>query len=155
MRKIFFVIILIAISTNIFAQTVVQEELFKVQRESVEFVNYEGPHDKFESAIEIRGIGLYLGKFSNFSEDQRSYNSRYSIKHLVAKEGQGLLNADIFFIEKEAVVDHINNVRRILSGYLEQAYSYSKEDSDIIAEFASYYNAIYRGDFQYFIGSYN
>ncbi len=155
MKKIYFLIILLAIITNISAQTVVKEELFKVERESVEFVNYEGPHDKFETANEIRGIGAYLGNTSYSSDIKRSYNSRYSIRHLIAKEGQGLLNADIFFIEKDAVVDHINNVRRILSGYLEKAYSYSKEDSDIIAEFASYYNAVYRGDFQYFIGSYN
>lgn len=66
-----------------------------------------------------------------------------------------MFNADILIIEKDAVVDHINNIRRILSGYLQSAYSYSSEDADIIAEFASYYNAVYRGDFQYFISMYN
>ncbi|MEA1910825.1 MAG: P83/100 family protein [Spirochaetota bacterium] len=155
MKKILIIIVILNISLNLFAQKVVKEELFKVKRESVEFVNYEGPHDKFETADQIRGIGSYIGRFSESSNNVRTYNGRYSITHLIAVDGEGLLNADIFSIEKNAVVDHINNVRRILSGYLEQAYSYSREDSDILAEFATYYNAVYRGDFQYFISSYN
>jgi len=155
MKKILIIIVILNISLNLVAQTVVKEELFKVKRESVEFVNYEGPHDKFETADQIRAIGSYIGRFSKSSNNVRTYNGRYSINHLIAVDGEGLLNADIFSIEKNAVVDHINNVRRILSGYLEQSYSYSREDSDILAEFATYYNAVYRGDFQYFIGSYN
>ncbi len=155
MKKISILIVFIIISVNLFAQTVVKEELFKVKKDSVEFFNYEGPHQKFETADEIRGIGAYLGNITFTAETSRNYNGRYSIIHLVETEGQGLLNADILIIEKDAVVDHIDNVRRILSGYLEQAYSYSREDSDIIAEFATYYNAVYRGDFQYFLGSYN
>ncbi|MCK5153197.1 MAG: hypothetical protein KAQ93_02470 [Spirochaetales bacterium] len=155
MKKIPILIVLIIISVALCAQTVVKEELFKVKRDSVEFVNYEGPHQKYETADEIRGIGIYLGNTSDSMGTIRSYNGRYSIIHLVAEDGQGLLNADILIIEKDAVVDHINNVRRILSGYLEQAYSYSREDADIIAEFATYYNAVYRGDFQYFLSSYN
>lgn len=155
MKKIIIILVFIIISVDLFAQTVVKEELFKVKKDSVEFFNYEGPHDKFETADEIRGIGAYLGNIINTADTTRTYNGRYSIIHLVETEGQGLLNADILIIEKDAVVDHIDNVRRILSGYLEQAYSYSREDSDIIAEFATYYNAVYRGDFQYFISSYN
>jgi len=155
MKKILLIIVILNISLNLFAQKVVEEELFKVKRESVEFVNYEGPHDKFETDDQIRGIGSYIGRFPESSNNFRTYNGRYSINHLVAVDGEGLLNADIFSIEKDAVVDHINNVRRILSGYLEQAYSYSREDSDILAEFATYYNAVYRNNFQYFISSYN
>jgi hypothetical protein len=133
----------------------VKEELFKVKRESVEFVNYEGPHAKYETADEIRGIGIYLGNQIKRGEIRSSYHGRYSILHAVTDKGQGLFNADILIIEKDAVVDHINNIRRILSGYLQSAYSYSREDADIIAEFATYYNAVYRGDFQYFISAYN
>ncbi|MCK5674257.1 MAG: hypothetical protein KAH95_12830 [Spirochaetales bacterium] len=155
MKKISVLIVLIIMSVSLFAQTVVKEELFKVKKESVEFFNYEGPHLKFETADEIRGIGIYLGKTSDAGGSIRSYNGRYSIVHLVDTNGQGLLNGDILIIEKDAVVDHIDNVRRILSGYLEQAYSYPREDADIIAEFATYYNAVYRGDFQYFLSSYN
>ena len=155
MKKIKLAVIILIISSSLFAQEVVKEELFKVNRDSVEFVNYEGPHDKFETADEIRGIGLYLGSNSEQSSGVQSYNNKYSILHLFDAEGQGLLNADIFSIEKDAVVDHIDNVRRIISGYLQSAYSYSKEDSDVLAEFASYYNAVYRGNFEYFLSSYN
>jgi len=155
MKKINLIIIILMVSVSLFAQEVVKEELFKVNRESVEFVNYEGPHDKFETADEIRGIGKYLGGITKQSIENLSYNDRYSIFHMYDSEGQGLLNADIFVIEKDAVVDHIDNVRRILSGYLQSAYSYSEEDSNVLAEFASYYNAVYRGNFEYFLASYN
>ena len=155
MKKIPVLLILILVSISLFSQSVVKEELFKVQRETVEFVNYEGPHAKFETADEIRGIGIYLGNQIKGGGSRSSYHGRYSIIHAVTEEGQGLFNADILIIEEDAVVDHINNIRRILSGYLQAAYSYSKEDADIIAEFATYYNAVYRGDFQYFISVYN
>ncbi len=155
MKKLNLLIIILIISGTLFAQEVVKEELFKVNRDSVEFVNYEGPHDKFETADEIRGIGISLGGKSEQLSGTRTYNNKYSILHLFDPEGQGLLNGDIFSIEKDAVVDHIDNVRRILSGYLQTAYSYSKEDSDVLAEFASYYNAVYRGNFEYFISAYN
>jgi len=155
MKKLNLIIIILIISGSLFAQEVVREELFKVNRDSVEFVNYEGPHDKFETADEIRGIGISLGgKLEQFS-GTRIYNNKYSILHLFDPEGQGLLNGDIFSIEKDAVVDHIDNVRRILSGYLQSAYSYSKEDADLLAEFVSYYNAVYRGNFEYFRSFYN
>ena len=155
MKKISVLLIIILVSASLFSQSVVKEELFKVKRESVEFVNYEGPHDKFETADEIRGIGIYLGNLIKTGATRGSYHGRYSIIHAFTDEGQGLLNADILIVEKDAVVDHIDNIRRILSGYLQSAYSYSKEDADIIAEFASYYNAVYRGDFQYFKSMYN
>jgi len=155
MKKLSILLVFIIISLGLYGQTVVKEELFKVKRDSVEFFNYEGPHQKIETADEIRGIGVYLGNTNASVGVTRTYNERYSIVHLVETGGQGLLNADVLIIEKDAVVDHIDNVRRILSGYLEQAYSYTREDSDIIAEFATYYNAVYRGDFQYFKSAYN
>ena len=155
MKKISVLLILILVTASLFSQSVEKEELFKVKRESVEFVNYEGPHAKFETADEIRGIGIYLGNRIKMGEIRGNYFGRYSIIHAYIEEGQGLFNADILVVEKDAVVDHIDNIRRILSGYLQSAYSYSIEDADIIAEFASYYNAVYRGDFQYFISMYN
>lgn len=155
MKKIAGLLILLLVTAPLFSQSVEKEELFKVKRESVEFVNYEGPHAKFETADEIRGIGIYLGNRIKMGEMRGSYVGRYSIIHAYTEEGEGLFNADILVVEKDAVVDHIDNIRRILSGYLQSAYSYSKEDADIIAEFASYYNAVYRGDFQYFKSMYN
>ncbi len=155
MKKITGLLIFLLAGIVLSGQEVVKDELFKVSRESVEFVNYEGPHIKFETADEIRGIGIYLGNQFSITEAMRSYNSRYTIIHAFTEQGEGLFNADILVIEKDAVVDHIKNVRRILSGYLESAYSYTREDADLIAEFASYYNAVYRGDFQYFISAYN
>ena len=43
-------------------------------------------------------------------------------------------------------MDHIDNLRIIISGYLQSAYGYPEADARVIAEFATYYNAVYRGD---------
>jgi hypothetical protein len=62
---------------------------------------------------------------------------------------QAGFDADIFVIEKDAEVDHINNVRLILLGYLMKMYGYSIEDAAVLAEFVTYYNAAIRSDMDY------
>jgi hypothetical protein len=51
-------------------------------------------------------------------------------------------------------VDHIRNLRRIVQGYLETAYRYSERDAALLAEYVTIYNAVYRGDWDYFTGRY-
>ena len=47
---------------------------------------------------------------------------------------------------KNANVDHIRNLRSIISSYLVSAYNYSKDDADTLAVFITVYNAVYRND---------
>ena len=150
MKRIFICVMFFASLAVLTAESVDKAELFKVKKDSVEFLNYEGPHTKFETAAQIRGIGGSLGKELKKGSSLVRYFDKYSIQHIIDKNGNGLLNADIFSIEKNAVVDHIDNVRRILSGYLEIYYTYSKEDAGVIAEFITYYNAYYRKNIDYF-----
>ncbi len=150
MKRIFMCVVFFTSLIALTAESVDKTELFKVKKDSVEFLNYEGPHTKFETAAQIRGIGGSLGKeLKNGNEDVRYFN-KYRIMHIIDKKGNGLLNADIFSIEKNAVVDHIDNIRRILSGYLETFYKYPSEDAKVIAEFITYYNAYYRRNIDYF-----
>jgi hypothetical protein len=64
-------------------------------------------------------------------------------------------SADIFFIDRDARVDHIKNVRRIISSYLASMYRYSIREADTLALFLTYYNAVYRGDMDYLARNYN
>jgi hypothetical protein len=66
----------------------------------------------------------------------------------------GLYNADIFSIDKDAKVDHIKNVRRIIASYLENAYEYSYADAYLLATFITYYNAVHRGEMDFFSKKY-
>ena len=57
-----------------------------------------------------------------------------------------LLSADIIVFGADARVDHIRNVRRIIAGYLETAFSYSTAQANRLAELVTNYNAVYRGN---------
>ena len=42
----------------------------------------------------------------------------------------------------------------MISGYLEKAYGYSESDASVLSEFVTYYNAVFRNDFEYIRGRY-
>jgi hypothetical protein len=70
--------------------------------------------------------------------------------HAVDPEVEEGLDADIFIILENAEVNHIDNVRRIVSAFLEEAYDYDPRDADTVARFVTVYNAIYRGNMEFF-----
>ena len=120
------------------------------------FRNYSGPHSVINTIQQIRAIGSQLGNnIKKNLADARTVgdSNRYSVIHAV--DGTtGKFDADIFIIGKNATVDHITNLRRIISAYLESAYGYSSKDADTIATFVTVYNAVYRGNLQYFESRY-
>lgn len=141
-----------------FAISVDQPEIESVgDVNTVVFRNYTGPQVVINTAAEIRAIGSNIGR--NISSDVNSSATageanRYQVIHVVDPSESGKMDADIFIIGSGATVDHIDNVRRILSGYLEAAYSYSTRDANTIATFVTVYNAVYRGNLDYFKGKY-
>ena len=124
---------------------------------SVEFENYGGPHAVIESAKAIRDIGGALGRSVAGNVSQQATfgeGAKYTLVHAVTEEEKGKLDADILILNKNAGVDHIVNLRRIVSGFLSEAYGYSDEDSLAIATFVTVYNAVYRGNIDAFRGKY-
>ena len=137
----------------------------------VVFINYEGPHAKIDTREQIRQIGVVLGRgisereagiqpiLNGLSiERRREYTykfevgalSRYFVIHSVSGPQGDKLDADIFGLGVDAGVDHIRNLRWIVQGYLQDAYSYSERDAALLAEYITIYNAVYRGDWEYF-----
>lgn len=138
-----------------FSQTVDEDEIRSVGGESIRFINYTGPYDRIDSAQSIRDIGGVLGdavSVSPTTATQAGARNRYYLVHsvsTVADDGKKR-DADILYIGPSAGVDHISNVRRIISGYLARAYGYSRADADTLAVFATVYNAVYRGNIDAF-----
>ena len=123
--------------------------------EDVEFINYTGPNDVIDSVDAIRAIGTELG--NQIIQDEASSlgnRDRYSVVHAVSAEESEKLDADVFFIGKDASVDHITNLRRIISAYIEAAYSYTEEEADSLAVYITAYNAVYRGRYEVFQAKY-
>ncbi|MEW5816169.1 MAG: P83/100 family protein, partial [Spirochaetota bacterium] len=78
------------------------------------------------------------------------YLNKYTVIHAIDPFVSEKLDASIFIIEKDAQVDHIRNLRLMIAGYLETYFEYSLKDSILLAEFITYYDAVFRGKFDYF-----
>ncbi|MCL2793362.1 MAG: hypothetical protein FWD87_09755 [Spirochaetaceae bacterium] len=144
--------IILAVS-NLAAQDVEgvdREELERNIRE-VEFINYMGPHTVIESRSAIMSIGSGLANIISDGNMQASASGgRYRVLHLVDPTEPDKIGADIFIIEADARVDHIRNLRLIIAAYLSGMYGYNNQDAMFIAELVTLYNAIYRGNLEYF-----
>ena len=136
------------------AQEGVDTEELKSSARRVEFVNFTGQHTVIETAEQIRGIGRGLATGVSAGAVPARWLTKYSVFHVPSVAGQKVFGADIFSIDADSRIDHISNVRRIVSAYLEQLYGYPRRDADVLALFVSYYNAVNRGDLPYFAGRY-
>ncbi len=148
MRKSLVALFLV-ISTTVYGLEVDRAELTKAEGATIHFVNYVGPHAKVDTLEEIFGIGRSLGAQVGAQAGEFSYFGKYRVIHAVGPAEGEKLDADIFIIEKDAEVDNIANVMRIVGGYLQAAYAYSPADAATLARFVVYYNAAFRGNLKY------
>ena len=125
--------------------------------DAIQFENYGGPYAVIEPAEAIVGIGTSLG--SEVAADMETAatigaGAKYTLVHAVDMASEGALDADILVLNETAGVDHIKNLRRIITGYLEAAYGYNRADAETLATFVTIYNAVYRGDMENFNAKY-
>ena len=153
MKKSFFIFLALLTFSAVSALEVNRPELEGYQQ-TIEFINYTGPHKVIDSVDAIKSIGKDLGnvisKSTGVSATAGS-SSKYYVIHAVDANQKDKLDADILFIGSGAAVDHITNLRRIIAAYLSSAYGYSESDAQTLAVFITVYNAVYRGklsDFQ-------
>ena len=118
----------------------------------VTFYNNEGPQARIETREQIRQIGAGLGQAVKASQTRPGASNRYFVIHSVSAPDGDKLDADIFGLGPNAGVDHIRNLRTIIQGYLQEAYGYSARDAALLAEYITIYNAVYRGNWNYFSG---
>ena len=166
------IIILAGVSAVSYAQ-VNQDELQGLR--PVVFINYEGPQARIDSREQIRQIGVVVGQSISSSESglaptlaamsverRREYSyrfeagalSRYFVVHSISGTEGNKIDADIFGLGVDAGVDHVRNLRTIIQGYLQAAYSYSAADAALLSQYITVYNAVYRGNWDYFVNRY-
>ncbi len=155
--SLFFVTVVLSFVANpVFAQ-VNEPEIRSVAGDTVEFINYNGPHAVINTLDQIKSIGTGLGKVIAQSRDASTTageKNRYYVIHAVDPTTEEKLDADIMFIGANASVDHINNLRHIIASYLVAAYDYSEADAQTLAVFVTVYNAVYRGNMEVFQSRY-
>jgi hypothetical protein len=135
-------------------ETSVNREELEQNLAPVEFFNYEGPQSRIDTLEQIRGIGTVLGRVIRGGADQAGSTGRYFVIHSVSPPDGDKLDADIFGLGIDVGVDHIRNLRLIVQGYLELAYEYSPQDAALLAEYVTIYNAVFRGNGDYFSNRY-
>lgn len=148
MKKFILLFISAAFTAGLFALEVNKSELDSTGDTTIEFINYTGPHKVIDSIASIKSIGSNMGSQVAKDPTQSSAtakNSKYYVIHAIDESETGKLDADILYIGSEATVDHITNLRRIISAYLASAYGYNEKDADTLAVFITVYNAVYRG----------
>ena len=150
--------LLISLSTTAFAIEVDENELKSTGSiDTVVFVNYTGPHAKIDSLDSIKKIGSDLGTVIAADPEKMTNTgaaNKYSVIHAIDPSESGKLDADIIIIGPNATVDHIKNLRYIIASYLMSAYGYSEQDAETVAVFVTVYNAVYRGNTEYFAKKY-
>jgi hypothetical protein len=136
------------------AQQVDTGELGQGQSSSVTFINYEGPYARIETRGQIRNIGYVPGTIIRGGALRVGGLARYFVIHSMSGPEGDKLDADVFGLGIDTGVDHIKNLRLIIQGYLEGAYAYSAQDAALLAEYITIYNAVFRGNWDYFTGRY-
>lgn len=154
----FAIALLISLSTTAFALEVDENELKSTGTiDTVVFVNYTGPHAIIDSLNSIKKIGSDLGTVIAANPEKMTKTgdaNKYSVIHAIDPSESGKLDADILLIGPNATVDHIKNLRYIIASYLSSAYGYSEQDAETVAVFVTVYNAVYRGNTEYFAKKY-
>jgi len=143
------VALFLALTTGLFAQNVNREELEKNQA-TVNFINYEGPHSRIDTVEAIRNIGFDLGRAIKNGATRAGAGNRYFVIHCVGDPDGEKFDADVFGLGVDVGVDHIRNLRLIIQGYLQGAYDYTATDAAVLARFVTIYNAVFRGDWNFF-----
>ena len=151
--RFFTVLLLFVIAAPAVFTQVDQKELEK-NLAPVNFINYEGPHSRIETREQIRNIGVELGRVIKAGGERAGASGRYFVIHCETAAEGTKIDADVFGLGVDTGVDHIRNLRTIIQGYLQEAYGYSAKDASLLAEYVTIYNAVYRGDWDYFTSRY-
>jgi hypothetical protein len=142
-------------AASVFSYEIAEDEIRLTDPPIIQFENFTGVPDKNETAEQIKGIGRFLGSAQELGQQTLDYAGRYRIIRVADQENPYMLQADILILLPDARVNHIDNLRRIIAGYLEQTYQYSVEDAALLAQFVTIYNAVHRQDLEFFTGRYS
>ncbi|AGT27688.1 P83/100 family protein [Borrelia miyamotoi] len=154
MKVIRIVFMSLFIFLNVFtfnAREVDKKRLKDFVNMDLEFINYRGPYDSTDTYQQIVGIGEFLAK--NLTNNKSNYYKKYYVNRYIESNDEKS-SSDVFLISESSSLDSILNLRRILTGYLMGAFNYSKDSAALLAKAITIYNAVYRGDLDYYSDAY-
>jgi hypothetical protein len=122
------------------------------------YINDTSPVSRknYSTGRQIRDMGRRLGAEIKYQEQVNHAESPYAggspdFKYKAVRVYPGTkAGADVIYVEKHARVNTIQNMRRIVSGYIERAYDIPMDKADEIAKKVCYWNTNHYNDKAYF-----
>ncbi|XDD50026.1 P83/100 family protein [Leptospira sp. WS92.C1] len=148
MFKILIIIVSVGFSFSLFSQDnskLGEKEVRSSGR--VQFIN----RSSARAGEEVRGTnekaGFGLAEALKKEPDKSHTSGAISVSRIAPEEKK--FGADIFAISEDSDYGHINSIQRILAGFVKSNFGYDDKNSDILATYILYYNAIHRKDKTY------
>jgi hypothetical protein len=152
--------VLILLPGSLSAQNGVNRDELNTAGGTVDFENNASRPDTVNTMDEIRQIGAVLAQGIQDEQGKRQRNvrigpaDRYSMIEAIGRGNESGLSANIIELGGNAGVDHIRNLRTIISGFLESSYGYTREEADDLAVLVTVYNAVNRKNITRFTEKY-
>lgn len=111
---------------------------------------------EYSTGKQIRDMGRRLGAEIKYQEQTNHAASPFAggspdFKYKAVRIYPGTkAGADVIYVNKNARLSSIQNMRRIVSGYIERAYGIPMEQADVIAKKVCYWNTNHYNDKVYF-----
>ncbi|WP_445436153.1 P83/100 family protein [Candidatus Borreliella tachyglossi] len=154
MKRIWIIGVSLFVLLNIFtlhARELDKKRLKDFVDMDLEFVNYRGPYEATNTYREIVGIGEFLAR--NLTDNKSNYYNKYYVNRYI-DDKDVKSSTDVFLIGERSALDSILNLRRILTGYFMEAFKYDRDSAELLAKAITIYNAVYRGDLNYYSSAY-
>ena len=118
--------------------TIAEKELRKIK--AVNFTNYTGEVTHPDRVVDMVAVGTSLASNMGMRNGRSTVGEKYSLTRILSSN-TAKYSADIFGVEKAAKVNHVRNLRRIMSGYITPSFKLNSKLAMTIATFITYYNA--------------
>lgn len=148
MLRIWIVFLCFGFSLSLFSQEnskLGEKEIRSSQR--VRFIN----RSSARAGEEVRGtnekVGSGLAEILKKEPDKTHTQGEISVTRIAPEEKK--FGADVISVLEDSDFGHINSIQRILAGFVKLNFGYDDKNSDILAAYILYYNAIHRKDKAY------
>jgi hypothetical protein len=149
-RNAFFCLLLMTFAAfSAWPQELAKDELGTTAGRTFSFQSFHGPQSITQSAEQIVGIGKVLWRTLRTGGARGSYFGKYEVIRVFDPSQTRLLGADIIVFDADAGVNTLENVQRIVAGYLNAAFDLNPTDAARLSALITKYNAAHRGDIAY------
>ena len=118
--------------------SIAEKEIRKIK--AANFTNFTGEVEHPDRVVDMIATGGALATNLKMQNGRSTVGDKYSLTRVLSTNSTKY-SADIFGVEAGAKVNHIKNLRRIMSGYISSSFKINVKLSMTIATFVTYYNA--------------